>query len=247
MKTWVKFFVVLAFTASLWVFASSGFAAADIRVTQQEASRSIDVAVLDPSGNIVKTLAMGTVREKVSAGGQDFIASFGQNPSGNAVLIAAPDPDNPKEVILRVNGRRIVISRDAVVTFIFPLDPVTKRLEDPLIRPGLVGTVTVDGRRLAPDTLVSLGSGQPVAIAQTTAPTDIPSDSTLLTPELDLSSFNPGGSTGFPGLGPNAPLPGGQGPPKTLSPIPSSISGFLGDIGINLNPAAATPTVPEQT
>ncbi|GAB4239653.1 MAG: hypothetical protein OHK005_01230 [Candidatus Methylacidiphilales bacterium] len=242
----------------------SVFAVPDLRVSQQETTEVIDVGIFDTSGALVKSLAMGTIREKVSAAGQEFVVSFGQNPAGNAVLIISPDPENPRDITLRVSGRRLAISRDAVITVIFPRDPNTRRLGDPLIRPGLVGTVSVDGRRLSPDTLVSLGTSLPVAIAQSTPPVpSVPtqntgtsgggSDDVGFTPLLDPSSFQPGGSSGFPGMGPLAPL-AGLGPFNTLTQVPSSFSGFLseiggflGGIGINLNPAAATPTVPEQT
>lgn len=264
MKSW-QVFTSAVLLVGFFSATTSSLAIPDLRVSQQSTTQVIEVGVFDASGNLVKTLAMGTIREKVSTSGQEFVASFGQNPAGNVVLIASPDPDDPKEVTLRINGRRIVISRDAVITIVFPKDPETGRLGDPLIRPGLVGTVSVDGRRLAPDVMVSLDTTQPVSIAQANPPPVNPItnpnsgldgsglDAGDFSPNLDLTSFPPAGSPGFPAFGLSAPL-SGLGPPDTLARVPSSFSGFLNEVGgflgeirINLNPAAATPTVPEQT
>lgn len=235
---------VVFFGSSL---VSTAFAVADLRLNQDAETRAVALGVFEPSGELVRTLGLGSVRENVRAGGQQFIASFGQSPNGNLVLIASPDPENPREVIIRVNRRRIVISRDAVVTIIFPINPDTQELGEPLIRPGLVGSVTVDGRRLAPDQLVSLGTGSPVPIAQTQPPPPI----TVTEGERQrvLTLLRDGGFTGFDGIDlpslltslENAQISG------TLVPIPSSIASLLWQIGINLNPAAATPINPSQT
>ncbi|MFQ3670314.1 MAG: hypothetical protein SNJ84_02525 [Verrucomicrobiia bacterium] len=260
MNSWkaIAALALTGFTWCLWALPSAE-GAAILRLTQNEESGSVALGVFDAQGNLEKALALGTIREKVSSNGQEFMASFGQNPSGNLVLIASPDPENPKEVTLRVNGRRIVISREAVVTIIIPVDPNTGEIGDALIRPGLVGTVTLDGRRLTPDATVSLGSGQPVTIAQDRPPAPVPLGN--VTPP---GGNPPGGSNDGPGFPPggsgftffdnplggfnqgNVPPGGGPGGP-TFSQVPSSVSGFLGQIGINLNPAAATPVNPDQT
>jgi hypothetical protein len=204
-------------------------AAPSLRLNEQASAEAGGVAteVLSESGALVKAIGVGTIRELFVVDGQAFTLSFGQNARGDLVLIIAPNPEDPKAVNVRFNGRRIAISKDSVATIIIPVDQ-NRRLGEPLIRAGLVGTVAVDGRRLPPDTIVSLSSGQAILVAQSNLPP--------VTNQSNEAAPSAGGNE-------EQPVPTYQ----EVTIIPSSMSNPLGQQNINLNPAAATPIIPDQT
>jgi len=165
----------------LALLALQGFASALTIEIDQNSSLQIK----DSSGTEIASLVSGTISEKISAENQQFRISFGKDLNGRKTIIIYPDPESPQSLSLSLLGQSVSMSPDSVLTV-----TVSEADDSSLFEAGVLGTITVNGNAVAPDSALAIQGGQVLATAPSSLLNDSPAPAVASTPGNSSSAEN---------------------------------------------------------
>jgi hypothetical protein len=135
--------------------------------TKLEINAQGDLSVIGADSKPVKTVSVGSVGEIVNADGQAFKLSYGKDLQGALTIIVYPTAEQKQPVNLSYANSDITVSPNAVLT-------ITNSTGGAQLQAGVLGDVTVDGKKIPQQSSVVLnsnGSIQAQPVAATTVAT----------------------------------------------------------------------------
>lgn len=102
------------------------------------------LAVFASDGSKAAELPVSTISQPVKVGNSSCIISYGKDLNGHLSVIVAPDSGAPAERSFVIDGSTVVADATAV-----PVVTFSKDLKRVTVDPGLVGVVTVNGKRIS--------------------------------------------------------------------------------------------------
>jgi len=140
----------LAFSVFLAIAQSA------LPATKLEINAQGDLSITGADNHAVKTVSVGSVGEAISADGQNFKLSYGKDLQGSLTIIIYPTAEQKQPVELSYANSTITVSPNAVLT-------ITTGNGSSLLQAGVLGDVSVDGKKIPAQSSIALNASGVVA------------------------------------------------------------------------------------